>query len=454
MNTLEKFKAFRNKYDTFIYEKYEIVYDSEYMNIKYYFNIPGLTWFYPQLKISKKYILNNNINDDYLNSLVFHIGLIELISYFKCTCSPNVIIRAGYVSDEQIEWFKKLYYNGLGEFLYTNGIDISLDNLLTITCECEKQDLPIINYVGNGNLISVGGGKDSCVSLEILKNEENNSCFIINPKKPSLDCCSVSGYGDDDVVSVSRILDRKIVELNKEGYLNGHTPFSSVVAFISYLCAYLLGKKNIVLSNESSANEATVLGTSINHQYSKSYEFEVDFNNYVNKYFNLDIHYFSLLRGISEFQIGKLFSNYKKYHNIFKSCNLGSKEAVWKWCCDCPKCLFVYMILSPFLYKDEIVEIFGEDLYEREDLLESFKEILGYSLTKPFECVGTYSEARYAVSLLIDKLDKNNLPYLLKYYFDNYELELDGTNILKYNEENNIDEYYENLVKKELMKHV
>ena len=255
-------------------------------------------------------------------------------------------------------------------------------------------------------------------------------------------------------MSVERILDRKIVELNKEGFLNGHTPFSSVVAFISYLCAYLLGKKNIVLSNEFSANEATVLGTSINHQYSKSYEFEVDFNNYVSKYFGLDIHYFSLLRGISEFQIGKLFSNYKQYHKIFKSCNLGSKEATWKWCCDCPKCLFVYMILSPFLYKEELIEIFGQDLYEREDLLESFKEILGYSLTKPFECVGTYSEARYAVSLLIEKLDKDKLPYLLKYYYDNYELELDGTNILKYNDENSLSEYYENLVKKELMKYV
>ena len=454
MNALEKFEEFRNQYDTFIYEKYDISYDDEYMNVKYYFNIPGLTWFYPQFKINKKYITNNEISDVYLNNLVFHIGLIELVSYFKCTCSPNVIIKAGYVSDEQIKWFKKLYYNGLGEFLYTNGINVSFDDLMSVTCECEEEELPEINYVGCGNLISVGGGKDSCVSLEILKNENNNSCFIINPKSPSLQCCEVAGYKDEDVISVSRILDRKIVELNNEGFLNGHTPFSSVVAFISYLCAYLSGKKNIVLSNESSANEATVLGTSINHQYSKSFEFESDFNNYVNKYFGLDIHYFSLLRGISEFQIGKLFSNYKQYHKVFKSCNLGSKEVVWNWCCDCPKCLFVYMILSPFLYKEEIINIFGQDLYEREDLLKSFIEILGFADTKPFECVGTYSEARYAVSLLINRLDKAQLPYLLKYYFENYELELDGGNILSYNEENNLDDYYENLVKKELMKYV
>lgn len=453
MDNSKKFIDLRNKYDTFIYEKYEISYDSDNMNIKFYFNIPGLTWFYPEIRINKKYIINDNISEDYLNSMIFHIGLIELVSYFKCTCSPNVIIRAGYVDSEQIRWLKKLYYNGLGEFLYRNNISVSEEDLMKITCECEKKSLSKISYVGEGNLISVGGGKDSCVSLEILKNETNNSCFIINPKIPSLECCSVAGYNNEKIVCVDRILDKKIIELNNEGFLNGHTPFSSIVAFISYLCCYLQNKKNIILSNESSANEATVIGTNINHQYSKTYEFECDFNNYTKKYFNLDINYFSLLRGISEFQIGRLFSNYKKYHSVFKSCNLGSKEKTWKWCCDCSKCLFVYIILSPFLYKEELVSIFGQDLYEREDLLDTFKEILGYSDTKPFECVGTYSEARYAVSLLINKLECN-LPYLLEYYKENYKLELDGSDILDFNENNNLNNYYENLVKKELMKYV
>ena len=453
MNNNSKFLEFREKYDTFIYDKYEISYDEENMNIKYYFNIPGLTWFYPQIKINKKYILNDNINNDYLEYMVFNIGLIELVSYFKCTCSPNVIIKAGYVNDEQIKWLKKLYFNGLGEFLYINIISTTEEDLMNIVCECSEKVLPKLDYVGSGNLISVGGGKDSCVSLEILKNEEDNSCFIINPKYPSLECSRVAGYSDERIVCVNRVLDRKIVELNNLGYLNGHTPFSSIVAFISYLCCYLQGRKNIVLSNEASANEATVIGTNINHQYSKSYEFECDFNNYVNSYFGLDIHYFSLLRGISEFQIGRLFSNYKHYHSVFKSCNLGSKEKEWNWCCNCPKCLFVYIILSPFLYKEDLVNIFGSDLYEREDLLNTFKEILGYSDTKPFECVGTYSEARYAVSLLIEKLGHNNLPYLLKYYIDNYSLELDGSEIVKYNEENNINSYYDALVRKELDKY-
>jgi hypothetical protein len=328
-----------------------------------------------------------------------------------------------------------------------------MDDLFNITCTHKEEELEPINYNGVGNLICVGGGKDSCVSLELLKNEENNSCFIINSKTPSYNSCITAGYSDKDIVRVERILDRKIVELNKEGYLNGHTPFSSIVAFISYLCAYLMGKKNIILSNESSANEPTVIGTNINHQYSKTYEFENDFTNYMNKYIKLDIKYFSLLRGLSEFNIARLFSNYKKYHKVFKSCNLGSKEETWKWCCNCPKCLFVYIILSPFLSKNEMIDIFGEDLYEREDLLNTFLEIIGYSETKPFECVGTYSEARLACSLVINK-SNGKLPYLLNYYREHFNLELDKSKILSYNEENNLGDYYNKIVKEELNKYV
>ena len=450
MNNQNKFNELREMYQDFIYDKYEYNYDNNYLNIKYYFEIINLTKFNPEIKIKIDEI-KEYVDKKYLEYLIFQIGLIELISYIKCTCSKNIIIRAGYINKKQIEFLNKLLINGLGEFFYTNKIKVDKDNLFNIVCEKEEEKLPTNNYIGKGNIICVGGGKDSCVSLEILKNEENNSCLIINPKLPTISCAKVAGYNEDNTIIVERILDKKIIELNNKGYLNGHTPFSAVVAFISYLCAYLYGKKNIILSNESSSNESTVHGTNINHQYSKTYEFENDFNNYTKEY-NLDIKYFSLLRGLSEFQIANLFSHYKKYHKVFKSCNLGSKEKEWNWCCCCAKCLFIYIILSPFLEKEELIDIFKEDLFEREDLKDLFIEILGYSENKPFECVGTYEEARYAVSLTISK--SKNLPYLLKYYKDNYELELDGEEIKKYNEKNNIDEYYNNLVKKEVNKYV
>ncbi len=439
---MNKFEDLRNKYKEFIYEKYEIIENNNDYEIIFHFNIPGLTEFKPKIIIEKENITNKNINKDFLEYLVFNIGLVELISYVKCTCSPNIIIKCGYLSVEQINWFKKLYYNGLGEFLYRNNINISEQELFNIETTQEKKEFNI-EYNGSGNLIPVGGGKDSNVTLELLK-EENNTCFIINPKGANIECASISGY---NTITVKRILDKKIIELNKEGFLNGHTPFSAIVAFTSYLCAYLSNKKYIILSNEDSANQSTVIGTNINHQYSKTYEFENDFNNYTKKYFNIDIKYFSLLRPLTEFQIGMLFSKIEKYHKTFKSCNLGSKGETWEWCCNCPKCLFVYTILSPFLYKEKLINIFGKDLFEDETLLETFKELLGYKETKPWECVGTYEEVRYAVSLIIKKLENQKLPYLLEYYKNNYPLYLDEKFETKYNEKNNLDEHFEKIIK-------
>ena len=111
----------------------------------------------------------------------------------------------------------------------------------------------------------------------------------------------------------------------------------------------------MALSNESSANESNVQGEKINHQYSKSFEFENDFRKYYNKYLKRNVEYFSFLRPLNELQIAMAFSKFEKYHTIFKSCNVGSKGAEWKWCCNCPKCLFVYIILSPFLYKQKLI---------------------------------------------------------------------------------------------------
>ena len=219
--------------------------------------------------------------------------------------------------------------------------------------------------------------------------------------------------------------------------------------------AYLTGKKYITLSNEGSANESTVIGTKINHQYSKTYEFESDFNNYTKKFFNIDIMYFSFLRPLSELQIAMLFSQYKKFHKVFKSCNVGSKSIPWTWCCNCAKCMFVYIILSPFLNKDELVEIFNEDLYDKESLLNYFIELTGNSLTKPFECVGTTREVRFCISYVIKKLISENkkLPYLLNYYYENYELSDTSVDILEeFNLENNLPEKFTYMLKEELEK--
>ncbi|MDD3174008.1 MAG: hypothetical protein PHF63_10250, partial [Herbinix sp.] len=303
-------------------------------------------------------------------------------------------------------------------------------------------------YKKSGCLIPIGGGKDSIVTLELLKNRKSsNLCYLINKKEASQKCAEIAGYSDEEVLIVNRSLDANMLKLNKEGYLNGHTPFSAIVAFSSVLTAYLFDKQYVVLSNEASANESTVEGTMVNHQYSKSFKFESDFNSYEDQYISSGVHYFSLLRPFSELQIAKHFALQDKYFEIFRSCNVGSK--VDKWCGGCPKCLFVYIILSPFIDLNRLEKIFDKDLLNDENLIPIFDKLIGLAPEKPFECVGTVEEANAAICMTIQKREKDNLeiPKLYQYYrskglyhiYNNIE---ENPYIKYYNEENQIPEEF------------
>ena len=446
------FEELRVKYPRFIYKDYKIFEDENKICIEYDFEIENLVKFNPNIEILKKEFVFKDINTSAVKNMVFSLGMIEAISYFKATCSPQFVIKCGFLDEYQRNWFRKLFYLGLGEFRFVNNINIEEENFIEFISEGKYIEVDLLNDNLEGILIPVGGGKDSNVTIELLKDyKEKSLAFRIGKNEVSTNCANSAGFGDEKIVEVKRTIDKNLIELNKNGFLNGHTPFSAMVAFLTYLCSYLLGKKYVALSNEASANESNVDGENINHQYSKTIEFENDFREYAAKYLKADVEYFSLLRPISELQIAMLFSREEKYHKIFKSCNVGSKEEKWKWCCDCPKCLFVYTILSPFLYKEKLVEIFGQDLYEKESLLKTFIELCGYGDTKPFECVGTYSEIRYAITETIKMLENDNkqLPYLLKYYKDNFELS--NENMLDfYNEEHNVPVEFEQILKDNL----
>lgn len=447
---MDKYNEYRLKYKGFYYNGFDIKYYDNYIFVTYDFEIKNLIKFNPTLKVP----LNKNINYDknLVEEIVFYAGLAEIPSYWKVTCSPNIIINCGFLDDKQTLWLKKLIFNGLGEFFYVNKISVSYDNFVNITSNGKKYYVIDNNYY-DGYLVAVGGGKDSIASLEILKDMNNKKAFIMNNRKICFDSCYTAGLNDEDIINVERLFDRKIIELNNKGFLNGHTPISSCIAFISFLTAYLNGIKYVVLSNESSANESTVTGTNINHQYSKSLEFENDFRWFTKKYITEKIEYFSLLRPLSELQIMKIFTKYPKYFKHFISCNNGGKSKnigkIDGWCCTCSKCLFIYLIMSNFIKQDKMIEIFGEDLLNKKEMLNYFLELLGKKDAKPFECVGTIDEVNYVVNNLVNK--NESLPYLLEYYKENYEVKISNDDILNnLNNEHNVSSDLLKLIRKEL----
>ena len=445
------FDKLREEYNSFIYNGYKLSKKDGFIFIEYNFEM-GEIKFAPTTKIR---IENLNIINDYdsdmARQIVFSLGMVELVSYWKSACPPQIIVKCGALSKEDCIWWKKLYYNGLGEFFYINDIDVGFDDFVDIKSTQEMIFAPQSFNKSDLNIIPVGGGKDSIVTMEILKKmRRKNFCFTVNDQPARAESANIAGYDDKKIIKTYRTIDKELLNLNSRGFLNGHTPFSAIVAFLGLYCAYLIGAENIVLSNESSANESNIEGTSINHQYSKSFEFETDFNNYVEQNITKDIKYFSVLRAFNEMQIAKQFSAFDSYHKAFKSCNVGSKKNIW--CANCAKCLFVYIILSPFLTTKELVEIFGENLLDKKSLKEIFDGLVGFSDVKPFECIGTKEEINSAIIKTYDNMKRGQeqLPYLIKYYVERQEkTSCDNFDVLikEFNSKNNIPQKFMPYVK-------
>ena len=433
-----KYESFRRTYPEFVYDCYHYDVQSDGLHIVFTFRIGDSILFSPTAFIPNRSFLNFDQPKDILDILVFNIGMIELVSYWKCFCPPKVTVKCGTLSDSQIRFWKKIYFNGLGEFFYINGIHATIEDFLEIDClnvlmpECLSENTQTIKHSSNqaftkafkhssnqtDYLVPIGGGKDSVVTLELLSDflagGKRPVPLIMNPRGATIGCIEAAGYSMDDVLVIHRSIHPRLLELNSQGCLNGHTPFSAMLAFYTLLASQLSGIPNIALSNESSANEATVANSGVNHQYSKSLEFENDFRSYVAENVSPQYNYFSFLRPLSELQIAMLFSRYGKYHPVFRSCNAGSKEDIW--CGRCAKCLFAYIILSPFIPPQQLDTIFGKNMLDDPAMLQFFNELTGHAETKPFECVGTIDEVNTALSMAVERWYPNHRPVLLEGY--------------------------------------
>ncbi len=312
--TVSEPKQYRDNYARFTFDRFDISIADGDSYIHYYYILHfsnNHVNFMHTVRIKNMAI---NESDPLINNIVFNLGLMEMINYYKLLSPKSITLNCGCISAEQAKFWQKLYFLGLGEYRYLNDfcMDVRQDDFVRFSSQScvgyEPQKIDV-----SGNIIPVGGGKDSSTVLGLLAPEiDDTKCLMVNAYQCALDCANVAGYNDDSIILVDRIFDKQMIDMNGKGYLNGHVPYSAILAFISLLVSAMDKKKHIVLANESSANEATVLGTDINHQYSKTLEFEKDFCDYVAKFITPDIKYFSMLRPWSELKIAETFAKIPK----------------------------------------------------------------------------------------------------------------------------------------------
>ena len=365
--------------------------------------------------------VNDNIPKALLKSIFDNLMLILGISYWKLYCPKEIVIESNFLTEEQAEFWNTVYTKGLGEFFYKNKIDFR--GLVKFPFN-ESAAFVSVNFPRKDrSLVGIGGGKDSIVSAELLKESGKQFDLVTSGFPIQIEVAKVIG---GKIINVFRQIDLKLLELNKEkGVYNGHVPVSVYYAFVLLLAAAVFDYRYVLAGNEKSANYGNVeyLGKMINHQWSKSEEFEKLFQEYVGKFITPNIEYSSLLRNMTELQVVEKFVKYPKYFKVFSSCNRNFRinpSALLKtssrgWCGECPKCLFVFISLAAFIGKHEVVDIFGKNLFEEKNLLPLFEELIGVRNFKPFECVGTPEEVKEALGMIMEK-DEFNETFLVKHY--------------------------------------
>jgi hypothetical protein len=323
------------------------------------------------------------------------------VSYYKVGAPPRVVAPTP-VPEAVARFFTAVYTHGLAEYAYRNQLAHVLDLTVEVPGVSPAAE-PVDNSQGRP-LSAVGGGKDSIVTLEILRAAGLDPVpFSVNPNPVIKAVNAASGL---DALAARRQLDPRLFALNKAGALNGHIPVTAINSLIAIATAVWHGLGPVVMSNERSASDPNLIwnGHEINHQWSKGVVAEGLLRDAVTAHAGLTEPYFSFLRSLSELHIAQLFARHTAYDDVVTSCNKAFKlhDPTARWCGDCPKCRFVFLAMAPAMDRARLTHIFGHNLFADPAQVPGFLELLGIDAHKPFECVGEVEESLVALGMLDD----------------------------------------------------
>ena len=341
------------------------------------------------------------------------VFLLAGVSYYKTAAPPVIDLGPTAVTEAELAFLRQFYLQGLGEFAYRNHLDLTSLSIEARRAGSRHAGPRELATAGQRALVPFGGGIDSIVVVERVRRLADAALFVVSRpgdryaaiEQPA----AVTGL---PVVRAEREIDPQLLRSAELGFLNGHVPVTGILSAIAVLAATLQKSDAVVMSNEWSASIPTLLyqGHPVNHQWSKSAEFEAAFRGVLAKQEGLE--YFSWLRDRTELWVGQQFAALEAYHGSFRSCNKAfytdPARRLDHWCGQCDKCCFIDLILAPFMPAATLRRIFapaGEPL-DDPALAGKFRALLGAG-AKPFECVGEVNECRAAVLLAAERDDRS-----------------------------------------------
>ncbi|MCG8464779.1 MAG: endonuclease domain-containing protein [Xanthomonadales bacterium] len=364
-------------------------------------------FYFPLDQFADEEMLNSPAVQQALNALFDALHWVAAVSYWKTSCPRELVFHQRSPDAWQADFLTRLYRQGLAEFAHVNNVDLtSRIDFSTYAADypfsAQSIELPA------QALVPMGGGKDSLVVLEHMRQHLPVRCCVVGQAKLIDDVAANTGV---PLVRVRRQLAPELKALNEAGAWNGHIPITAINSIVLSILALLTGHRYLVFANERSADTATRItgeGAGVNHQYSKSFVFERDWQHFLQHYVG-GVQCFSLLRPWRELAVCQAFARLERYHEVFSSCNrnfhltgskLSGQGAAARWCGVCPKCHFVFLALAPFMAPAALATIFGNDLLADSSHTDAYAALLGLAGKRPFECIGEVAECRAALSAL------------------------------------------------------
>jgi hypothetical protein len=322
------------------------------------------------------------------------------VSYFKTAVPDALLCETGAPPPATAALLEALYSEGLGEFAYVNRLTaLPRPRFPSGDAVVPSESVGELSRV----LVPVGGGKDSVVAIEAIRRSPYELALFSVGNAPAI--ARTTAVAGLPRLIVRRRIDPGLVALNGAGALNGHVPITAIIACIAAITAALHGFDAVALANERSASRGNVRwdGIDVNHQFSKSLRAERLLAASVAE-LTPALRVFSVLRPASELAIARAFARLDPYHDAFTSCNaifrLDPALRAASWCCDCPKCRFVFLIVAPFTDPGHLREVFGCDMLADDSQYGGFALLTATGGNKPFECVGEEDESLAAIRML------------------------------------------------------
>lgn len=332
------------------------------------------------------------------------LAVVDALSYWKA--AVPAVLRCAFPLAGSQEWWGRFMAGSMAEFLWSNGLD--------------PDWLPVLEAAGVSDLASPpasdersvvllhSGGKDSIAAAHLLATSGHRvRPLTYRPTAEALNVVRVSappGGWAGPGATIGRVLDSALLDLNDDGYLNGHTPYSAWLALAGLAVAEMTGAARVAAGNGASDDEPNIAAIhegrpwSINHQWSKSASFETAWHEIGGG----GRRYASPLRPLLELAVvAGMVATSPPGAAVALSCNRAAQAGrPAEWCGRCPKCAWTALALSAVAGRRAAVSRMGVDPLADPLNADLVAAMCGRRGLVPLECSGLPVEVRACVRAL------------------------------------------------------